>query len=133
MLVMVLALAGSALLAQQRQVAAPEDQDSAYTPPPPWKSVEIGDFYFHKKDYRGALSRYQEATHTDPDYAPAYRGLGKAYEKLGRKSLALKAYERYLDALPSAQQAAEAKDAHQAIARLKAELATANKPNKSRP
>jgi tetratricopeptide (TPR) repeat protein len=128
MLVAGLALAGSALLAQERPPAAPPDQGFTYTPPPAWKSVEIGNFYFRKKNYRGALSRYQEATHTNPDYAPAYLCLGKVYEKMGRRRLALKAYQRYLDELPSARQAAEAKDAHRAIARLKAQLAAAKKP-----
>ncbi len=119
----VLALGGGALHAQKNPPAPPPDQGFHYVPPPAPKSVEIGNFYFRKKDYRGALSRYREAIHTDPDYAPAYLGLGKVYEKTGRLRQALKAYQHYLDALPSARQAAEAKDAHKAIARLKEQLA----------
>ena len=93
-----------------------------YVPPPAWKSVEIGDFYFHRKDYRGALSRYQEAAKDEPDYAPAYLALGKVYEKLGKKPEALAAYRKYLDALPSEKQADEATGAHKAIRRLEQDL-----------
>jgi len=93
-----------------------------YVPPPAWKSVEIGDYYFRKKDYRGALSRYQEAAKDDPDYALAYLALGRVYEKLGKKRDALAAYRKYLDALPSQKQADEATGAHNAIRRLEQQL-----------
>lgn len=116
--------AGAAALGAQTQRARAESNpDWAYSPPSASKSVEIGNFYFRKKDYRGALSRFEEAVHTNPDYAPAYLGLGKVYEKTGRKKDALKAYEKYLDELPSDEDAARAKSAHKAIERLKSELA----------
>lgn len=114
----------SASLGAQSAAAPSEASGNApgYVPPPAWKSVEIGDFYLRHKDYPGALSRYQEAIHTDPDYAPAYLGLGKVDEKLGRKRQALAAYRKYLDKLPSEKQAEEAKGAHRAIRRLEREL-----------
>ncbi len=93
-----------------------------YVPPPAWKSVEIADFYLKRKKYNAALSRYQEAVKTDPYYAPSYLGLGKVYEKIGLKKKALEAYQKYLDTLPSTRQADEAKEAHQAIARLERAL-----------
>jgi tetratricopeptide (TPR) repeat protein len=98
------------------------DGGPRYYPPGPRKSVEIGNFYLRKKDYRGALSRFQEARETDPNYAAAYLGLGKVYEKIGLKQKALDAYRKYLDALPSDKDALEAKDAQKAIARLQKEL-----------
>lgn len=98
------------------------ENSSHYVPPSARQSVEIGDFYFHRKDYRGALSRYEEAAKDDPYYAPAYLGLGKVYEKMGKKREALIAYRKYLDALPSQKQADEAKGAHKAIRRLIREL-----------
>ena len=94
----------------------------AYVSPAASKSVEIGDFYFHRKLYKGALSRYLEATRTNPDYAPAYLGLGRTYEKLEMKQKALDAYKKYLDALPSQKQADDDKEAHKAIERLEREL-----------
>lgn len=113
--------------------ARAQEQDSesqqapVYVTPPAWKSVEIGDFYFRRKKYAGALSRYKEAVKTDPDYAPGYLGLGKVYEKIGLKQKALEAYRKYLAALPSAKQAEEAKDVHKAIARLKKQVAKSSR------
>jgi len=86
------------------------------------KSVEIGDFYLRRKKYQAALSRFQEALHTDPHYAPAYRELGKVYEKMGQWKKSLDSYQKYLDELPSAKDAREAKDIHKAIARMQKEI-----------
>lgn len=94
------------------------DDSPAYVAPSPSKSVEIGNFYLRRKNYRGALSRFQEAVQTDPEYAPGYLGLGKVSEKLDLKQQALAAYQRYLDLLPSDRDAEEAKGVHQAITRL---------------
>ena len=102
----------------------PPEETEPYKPPPAWKSVEIGNFYLRRKDYPGALSRYQEAVKTDPYYPGGYLGLGKVYEKLGFKEKALLAYRKYLDLLPSAKDAVEAKDAQKAVARLEKGLAT---------
>jgi tetratricopeptide (TPR) repeat protein len=100
-----------------------EAEDSShYVPPSARQSVEIGNFYFSRKDYRGALSRYKEAARDDPYYPPAYLGLGKVYEKMGKKREALAAYHKYLNALPSEKQADEATGAHKAIDRLERQL-----------
>jgi tetratricopeptide (TPR) repeat protein len=97
-------------------------RSSIYVPQGAPKCVEIGNFYLRRKDYKGALSRFEEAVRTDPSYAPAYLGLGKLYEITGKKRKALDAYRKYLDALPSEKQADEAKDVHKAIDRLEHEL-----------
>ena len=86
------------------------------------KSVEIGDFYLRKKKYQAALSRFQEALRTDPHYAPAYRELGRVYERMGQWKKSLDAYQKYLDELPSAKDAREAKEIHKAIARMQREI-----------
>ena len=118
--VMILPLQPRAALAQHRHHSEPVEP--TYVSPPAWKCVEVGNFYFKQKKYAGALSRYQEAVRVDSDYAPAYLGLGKVYEKIGLKEKALKAYKQYLDELPSTKQADEAKDVHEAIARLEKEI-----------
>ena len=105
---------------------APEETEP-YKPPSAWKSVEIGNFYLKKKDYPGALSRYQEAVKTDPYYPGGYLGSGKVYERLGFKEKALQAYRKYLDLLPSAKDALEAKDVQQAVARLEKGVASKSK------
>jgi tetratricopeptide (TPR) repeat protein len=109
-------------------VHSTNDVTRPYQPPGARKSVEIGNFYLRRKKYKAALSRFEEAVQTDPDYAPAYLGLGKTYEKLGLKQKALDSYKQYLDLLPSAKQAEEAKDAHHAIDRLERELGHRNSP-----
>lgn len=105
-----------------------DNDEPAYTPPGAPKSVEIGNYYFRKKRYRAALSRYEEATQTDPYYAEGYLGLGKAYDKIGLKQKALDAYHKYLDLLPSEKQADEAKKVHEAIARLERSLKRSTSP-----
>lgn len=122
-LVLVLALPVSFAAAKPQNEAPRTPDDSHFVPPAARQSVEIGNFYLKRKSYRGALSRFQEAIRTDPDYAPGYLGLGKAYEKLGLKQKALAAYQHYLDALPSQKQADEAKDVHKAMEHLRQELA----------
>jgi tetratricopeptide (TPR) repeat protein len=123
---------GLALPPQDEKLPPPApDETEPYTPPPAGKSVEIGNFYLKKKDYPGALSRYQEAVKTDPYYLGGYLGLGKVYEKLAFKGKALKAYRKYLDLLPSAKDALEAKDVQKAVARL--EKGKASKGKSSSP
>jgi tetratricopeptide (TPR) repeat protein len=98
------------------------DSEWAYVTPGPQKCVEAGNIYLHKGALPGALSRFREAIQDDPHYAPAYLGLGKVYERMGEKRKALDAYQRYLAELPSAREAADARDAQRAIARLKKQL-----------
>jgi tetratricopeptide (TPR) repeat protein len=99
--------------------------DFKYSPPGPAKSVEVGNFYLRRKDYKGALSRFEEAVQTDPNYAPAYLGLGKVYEKTGVTQKALDAYQKYLDLLPSDKDAEDAKEVHRAMDRLRKSAAPA--------
>lgn len=98
------------------------DDDWGYVSPGPAKCVEIGNVYLHKGALEGALSRFQEAVKDNPHYAPAYLGLGKVYERMKQKEKALDAYERYLDELPSAKDAADARDAQRAVARLQKQV-----------
>jgi tetratricopeptide (TPR) repeat protein len=121
-----------AISAQERSRQADSDA-RPYKLPGAAKSVEVGNFYFNKKDYPGALSRYKEAVATDPHYAPGYLGLGRVYEKIGLKQKALEAYKRYLDELPSLKQAEEAKEVHKAIARLEKESGASTRPARGSP
>ena len=105
----------------------PVDPDWTYTSPGPKKCVEIGNVYLHKGNLKGALSRFQEALQDNPNYAPAYLGLGKVYERMKDNPKALKAYEQYLDELPSAKDADDAKLAQRAVTRLKKEMGSSQK------
>jgi len=118
--------AGALRLFGQKPPAQPpavkDDPVRAYASPPASKSVEVGDFYLRKGKYKAALSRFQEALKIDAHYAPAYRELGRVYEKMGLWQKSLDAYRKYLDELPSAKDAREAKEIHKAIARLQKEI-----------
>jgi tetratricopeptide (TPR) repeat protein len=82
----------------------------------------VGDYYFRRKRYRAALSRYQEAAELDPHYAPAFLGLGRVYEKIGLQEKALENYRKHLDLLPSTKDAEQATEVHKAIKRLEKKL-----------
>ncbi len=79
------------------------------------KSLEVGDFYFKRKNYRAALERYKEAlTYKEGDAAASYK-IALCQEKLGDRAEARKYYEQYLKILP---EGPLAKDAHSSLARL---------------
>jgi len=121
-----LCLAGGLVIGAQKQQAQPAadkaDPVRSNVSPSASKSVEIGDFYMKRNKLNAALSRFQEALQTDPHYAPAYRELGRVYEKMGFWQKSLDAYRKYLDELPSAKDARDAKSIHKAIVRLQREI-----------
>ncbi|HKM79385.1 MAG TPA: tetratricopeptide repeat protein [Candidatus Acidoferrum sp.] len=67
------------------------------------KDLEVGKYYMKKGDMDAAIDRFQDATDAKPGYAIPFRYLGEAYEKKGRKKQAVKAYQRYLDLYPHAE------------------------------
>lgn len=122
-----LALLGAVMTSPVVRAQVPDkppsyDADWNYVSPGPAKCVEAGNVYLKKGALPGALSRFQEALKDNPHYAPAYLGLGRVYERMNEKRKALDAYHHYLDELPSAKDAAEARDAQRAVVRLRKEL-----------
>jgi tetratricopeptide (TPR) repeat protein len=81
------------------------------------KSVEVGDFYFKRQNYRAAEDRYREALRYKDNDAVATIKLAVCLEKLGVLDDARAEYESYLKILPHGPQSEEAQ---KAIARLKA-------------
>jgi tetratricopeptide (TPR) repeat protein len=79
------------------------------------KDIEVGDFYFKKKNYRAALERYKEALYWKQNDAVASFRLAQCQEKLGNKEEARKFYDQYLKILP---EGPFAKDAHASLDRL---------------
>jgi regulator of sirC expression with transglutaminase-like and TPR domain len=57
-------------------------------------------------DNQTALALYKRVVQAAPAYAPAWRGLGLVYEKLGDKPAARSAFQRYLQLAPAAGDAA---------------------------
>lgn len=82
------------------------------------KSVEVGDFYFKRKNYRAAEERYREALRYKDNDAVATIRLAVCLEKLGIFDGARAEYESYLKILPHGPQSLEAQ---KAVDRLKAQ------------
>ena len=79
------------------------------------KDVEVGDFYFKRKNYRAAEDRYREALLYKPNDVFAMYGLGRTLEKLGYYDEARANYEGYLKILPEGPLAPEV---HKGLERL---------------
>ena len=67
------------------------------------KDLEVGKYYMNKGDLDAAIDRFTDAADAKPGYAIPFRYLGEAYEKKGQKKPAVKAYQRYLDLYPKAE------------------------------
>ena len=81
------------------------------------KDIEVGDFYFKKKNYRAALERYKEALVYKPNDALAEFHLAECFDKTGNSSEAITHYQEYLKILPHGPFAA---DAEKALEKLQA-------------
>lgn len=79
------------------------------------KDVEVGDFYFKRKNYRAAEDRYREALLYKPNDVFAMFGLARTLEKLGEYDEARSNYGGYLKILPEGPLAPEV---HKALERL---------------
>jgi tetratricopeptide (TPR) repeat protein len=89
------------------------------------KDIEVGDYYFRRKNYIGAESRYREALlYKDNDAVATYK-LAVCLERLNRSDEALTEYESYLKILPYGPESAEAR---KAIERLKTPAASSTRP-----
>ena len=80
------------------------------------KDVEVGDYYFKRKNYRAAIDRYKEALVYKENDAMANFRLGQTYEKMKQPEEAVAHYEAYLKILPHGTLSEEAE---KGIARLK--------------
>jgi Flp pilus assembly protein TadD len=80
------------------------------------KSIEVGDFYFKRKNYKAAEERYREALDYKENDAVATIKLAVCLEKLGVFDDARAEYESYLKILPYGPEVGQAK---KALERLK--------------
>ncbi len=80
------------------------------------KDIEVGDYYFKRKNYRGALERYKDALLYKENDAMANFRLGQIYEKMKQPDDAVAHYQAYLKILPHG---ILSEEAQKAIARLK--------------
>jgi tetratricopeptide (TPR) repeat protein len=90
----------------------------AWDPHKAAKDVEVGDFYYKRKNYRAALERYKEALIYKPNDALATYRLAECQDRTGDGSEAVMHYQDYLKILPHGPFAL---DAQKALERLKAD------------
>ena len=108
---------------------ATADEESDVQEFHPWnpmkalKDVEVGDYYFKRKNYKAALDRYKEALFYKENDAVATFRLAVCQEHMADPSGALGNYNAYLKILPHGPFADDAKDA---IERLSTEMPKAN-------
>lgn len=67
--------------------------------------MDVGTFYLKAGKVDAAIERFLEAAHYEPSLAKPWRSLGEAYEKKGVNSSAIEAYKKYLELLPTAEDA----------------------------
>src|SRR5260221_7619955 len=73
------------------------------------RSLDIGTFYLKKGSYDAAIDRFVEASNYQPTLAMPWKLLGEAYEKKREYSKAVESYNKYLQILPHAADAAKIK------------------------
>jgi tetratricopeptide (TPR) repeat protein len=77
-----------------------------YDPYKAEKSVEVGLYYFKKKNYDAAIERFKDAIRFKPNFARPHKLLGQCFEKKRERQEAIEWYEKYLEILPAAEDAA---------------------------
>jgi hypothetical protein len=73
------------------------------------RSIDVGTFYLRKGSYDAAIDRFVEASNYQPTLAMPWKLLGEAYEKKREYSKAVESYNKYLQILPHATDAAKIK------------------------
>ena len=101
--------------AEPKEQQPPEEDESvapkeySFNPLEAEHDVQIGNYYFKKGNYKGARSRFREATRWNPSNAEAFLRLGDSEEKMHDKSAARQAYAKYLELAPDGKEAASVK------------------------
>jgi tetratricopeptide (TPR) repeat protein len=88
------------------------------------KDIEVGNFYFKRKNYAAAESRYREALYYKENDAVATYQLAVCLEKMQRPDEAREQYQNYLKILPRGPQT---EDVKKALNRLQGPAAAKNR------
>lgn len=106
----------SVVITDEDETPSDVDEMHPWDPHKAAKDIEVGDYYFKRKNYKGALERYKDALIYKPNDALANFRLAECEEKVGSASDAVQHYEAYLKILPNGPFAA---DARKSLDRLK--------------
>jgi tetratricopeptide (TPR) repeat protein len=115
---------GSSIAVSEAEADATDVQEfHPFNPQKAAKDVEVGDFYFKRKNYRAALARYQDALLWKNNHAEANFRMAQCLEKLDNPDEAAVHYQEYLKILPHGPLSGEAR---KALEKLKGKSATAS-------
>jgi tetratricopeptide (TPR) repeat protein len=115
---------GSSIAVSEAEAEATDVQEfHPFNPQKAAKDVEVGDFYFKRKNYRAALARYQDALLWKNNHAEANFRMAQCLEKLDNPDEAAVHYQEYLKILPHGPLSGEAR---RALEKLKGKSATAS-------
>ena len=64
------------------------------------ENLEIGNFYYKRKNYKAAIQRYLEALEYQPNLIKAFEALARAYEKNDEIDKAINTYKDFLEKYP---------------------------------
>lgn len=98
--------------------SSPPEENSAAVSEEEWefaKDMEIGDFNFKDKNYRGAELRFRDALNYKPDQPDATFKLAESLNKLGKSNEAKQKYQAYLKFQPDGPYAKRARIALQRL------------------
>lgn len=71
------------------------------------QNIDIGNFYYKKKNYEAAIRRYLDAIEYQPDSVHAYDVLTRAYEKSDQPAKAIVAYKQFIEKNPDSPKSPE--------------------------
>ena len=74
------------------------------------ENLEIGNFYYKRKNYKGAIQRYITALEYQPNLVKAFEALAKAYEKNDEFDKAISTYRDFLAKYPDSPKASDFRD-----------------------
>ncbi|MGH9794720.1 MAG: tetratricopeptide repeat protein [Candidatus Acidiferrales bacterium] len=86
------------------QAPAPQ-QETEFDPLKAEKNLEVGKYYLRRRNYDAAIDRLKDSIRYKSNFAEPHRLLGEAYEKKGEHQEAIRYYKKYLEILPSAEDA----------------------------
>jgi len=113
---LVLLVSSARAFAQPPDEANPPEEDASVAPKTyvlnPLESernIKVGNLYWAKKNYRAALSRYQDATRYNPSSQEAFYKVGETEKKLKHDNAAKVAFQKVIQLAPDSKLAQEAK------------------------
>lgn len=116
---------GAALTATQ--AAGATQQEAEFDPLKAEKNLEVGKYYLRRGNYDAAIDRLKDSIRYKSNFAEPHRLLGEAYEKKGEREEAIRYYKKYLEILPSAEDAGKIGEKIEKLNR-KIEAAARKKP-----